>query len=72
MDTAVALLQENAPDRIAEITEDYIDLRIREEEIDTLNRRMMENNVAIYGISPVVTSLEQSFMEITGGGNVVG
>ncbi len=72
MDKAVALLQENAADRIAGITEDYIDLRIREEEIDMLNRRMMENDVAIYGLSPVEISLEQSFIEITGGGNIIG
>lgn len=72
LDKAVALLQENAADRIAGITEDYIDLRIREEEIDMLNRRMMENDVAIYGLSPVEISLEQSFIEITGGGNIIG
>lgn len=72
MENAVELLRENASDRVAEITADYVDIRINEEEIDTLNRRLMENNIAIYGLSPVETSLEQSFMEITGGGNVVG
>jgi len=32
---------------------------------------LMENNIGIYGLTPVEASLEQIFMEITGGGNVV-
>ncbi len=65
------LLQENAPDRISSIGEDYIVIRLSEQEIDILNRRLMENNIGIYGLTPVEASLEQIFMEITGGGNVV-
>lgn len=72
METAVPLVQDNIPDRIVDITADHIDLRINEEEIDTVNRRLMDNNVVIYGLSVVGSSLEQSFMTITGGGNVIG
>ena len=72
MEQAVALLQENIPDRIAAVHDEFVDVRVKEEELDTLNRRLMENNVSIYGLSAVETSLEQSFMEITGGGNIVG
>jgi ABC-2 type transport system ATP-binding protein len=71
MDKAVALLRENAADRISEIGEDYVDLHVSEDEIEILNRRLVENGITIYGMSPVETSLEQIFMEITGGGNVV-
>jgi ABC-2 type transport system ATP-binding protein len=71
MDKAIELLKENAANRISEVGENYVDLRISEDEIDTLNRRLMDNDIVIYGLNPVETSLEQSFMEITGGGNVV-
>ena len=32
----------------------------------------MENQVDIYGLSPVGTTLEETFIEITGGGNIIG
>lgn len=72
MDRARALLQENAADRVADMAEEHIDIRISPEEIPAFNRRLMENQVDIYGLSPVGNSLEQSFIEITGGGTVIG
>ncbi len=72
METAVELLRANIPDRIVDIASEHIDLSVSEEEIPTVNRRLMEKDVAIYGLSIVGTSLEQSFMDITGGGNVIG
>lgn len=71
MDAAVRLIQENIPDRIAQIAPEYIDLHINEDEVDIINRRLMENNVAIYGLNALEASLEQIFMQITGGGNVI-
>lgn len=72
MDRALALLRENASDRIVAVGEHTVDIRVGGEEIDLLNRRLLENGVAIRGLSTVEQSLEQSFMEITGGGHVVG
>ena len=72
MDRARALLQENAADRVVDMAEEHIDIRISPEEIPAFNRRLMENQVDIYGPSPVGNSLEQSFIEITGGGTVIG
>lgn len=72
MDTAEALIRENLSDRIVEITSDHVDLRLRPEEIDTVNRRLMENGVVIYGLGAAGGALEQSFMAITGGGNIIG
>mgnify|MGYP005809531465 CR=1 FL=1 len=72
MDGAAQYLQANIPDRIVDIASDHIDLRVSEEEVPTVNRRLMENGIAIYGLAVVGSSLEQSFMEITGGGNVIG
>ena len=72
MEAAVELLRANIPDRIVDIASEHIDLSVSEEEIPTVNRRLRERDVAIYGLSVVGTSLEQSFMDITGGGNVIG
>lgn len=72
MEAARALLQANAADRIADMAEDHIDLRLSEEEIPALNRRLMENGVDIFSLQPINASLEQTFIEITGGGNVIG
>ena len=71
MDKAVELLQAHLADRVADIASNHIDLRISEDEVDVVNRRLMENNIVIMGLSAVGASLEQSFMNITGGGNVV-
>lgn len=71
MDKAVELLQAHAGERIQAIGPDYVELHINEEEIAQLNRSLMENGVVIYGLSAVSMSLEQSFMAITGGGNVI-
>lgn len=72
IDAAVNIIRENAAERIASIGDSFIDIRISEDEIEIFNRRLMENNVVIYGLSSIETSLEQSFIEITGGGNVIG
>lgn len=72
MDAAVELLQSHIPDRIVDIATDHIDLRLNNEEIGIVNRRFMERDIVIYGLGLVGSSLEQSFMEITGGGNVIG
>lgn len=72
MEQALPLLQARYGDRIAEQGDGCVDLRVTEEEIPALNRLLMENGVTIYGLSAAAQSLEQSFMELTGGGNVIG
>lgn len=72
MDTARTLLTEHADTRIVDLAADHADIRISEEEIPAFNRRLMEHGVDIFGLEPVNASLEQTFMEITGGGNIIG
>ena len=50
---------------------DFIDLRIAEDEVGNINCRFMENGITIYGLAAQGNSLEQIFMSITGGGNIV-
>ena len=71
-DRAVELLQKNAPDFISSVEDGVVELHLEEDQIPELNRALMENGVAIYGLAPVNASLEQSFIDITGGGNVIG
>jgi hypothetical protein len=71
MENALPFIQQNIPDKIAAMTDEYVDLRINQDEVDTINRRLMDNNLVIYGLNAVEISLEQSYMEITGGGNVI-
>ena len=71
MDRAAELLKAHAGDRLVALAEDHADLRISEEEIPSFNRQLMDNGLVIYGLSAVGNSLEQSFIAITGGGNVV-
>lgn len=72
MERAAAWLREKMPDRIADLAAEHADLRLTAEEVPQLNRRLMENGIDLYGLSLLSNSLEQTFMEITGGGNVIG
>lgn len=71
-DRAVALLQSTMPEAIAAVENGTVDLHLEEGHIPALNHTLMENGVVIYGLTPVSVSLEQSFIDITGGGNVIG
>ncbi|MGI6264105.1 MAG: ABC transporter ATP-binding protein [Acutalibacteraceae bacterium] len=71
MDRAMELLREHLPDRIAGQTDSTVDLMIHEDELPTVNRRLMENGVEIYGVQPIGNLLEDSYIAITGGGNGV-
>ena len=71
MEDAVRLAQQHLADRLVGVGPDFIDLRIAEEEVGAINCRFMENGITIYGLTAQGNSLEQIFMSITGGGNVV-
>ena len=72
MENAMALVQQRLADRIVGIGPDYIDLHISEEQVGQVNRLFMDNGITLYGLSAQGQSLEQIFMSITGGGNVIG
>jgi ABC-2 type transport system ATP-binding protein len=71
METAMALLTEHAADRIVEVGAEHVDLRVSEEEAAIVTRKLIEGGVMITGMQPLSASLEESFIAITGGGNVV-
>ena len=71
MEDAVRLAQQHLSDRLVGVGPDFIDLHIAEEEVGNVNCRFMDNGITISGLAAQGNSLEQIFMSITGGGNVV-
>ena len=70
--TAVALAQDHLADRLAGVGEGTIDLRLDEAELGEINRKFMEQGVTILGIQLLASSLEEQYLNITGGGNIIG
>lgn len=68
---AAALIHEHMPDRLAAVSDTFVELSVTEEELPTVNQKLMENGIQIYGVQPVGNLLEDSFIEITGGGNTI-
>lgn len=71
LEQAAALLRAHAGDRVLSVTDTYIEVAAKEEELPIINQRLMENGIQIYGLQAVGNMLEDSFIAITGGGNTV-
>ena len=66
---AKKLLDERPAGRIAASTEEYIDISLTTSALAELNRRFVENGVALHTVAPVnPRNLEDAFIEMTGGG----
>lgn len=72
MEQAMAYIRENLADRIKTVNNDHIELNLTEDEAGELNRALIQHEFTLLECSPSNTSLEQSFINITGGGNIVG
>lgn len=68
---AAALLQQHVSDRLAAVTDTFVELAITEEELPIITQKLVENGIQLYGIQPVGNQLEDSFIQITGGGNTL-
>lgn len=55
-------------DIIKDVTPDYIELDITEEDVPKFNALLSSNGIAIFGIEKKELSLEDAFINITGGG----
>jgi ABC-2 type transport system ATP-binding protein len=51
-------------------TNDGIEVTVETEQIPHIVKKMVENNVQIFGISPMKKTLEDRFLEVTGGTNI--
>lgn len=65
------LLKTNYTDIVNEITPEYILLTIEENQIPEIIKLLATNGIAIYGAGKNEVSLEDAYMNATGGGNVI-
>lgn len=68
---ALEKIKEIMPNRYRSNTQGKFILAANEEDVPEIVKAMCAANLKIYGIMPSVKTLEESFMEITGGGNVI-
>jgi ABC-2 type transport system ATP-binding protein len=72
VDKAVELIRAEYSEKIKAVTENYIDIAVDSDEVMKINSIFAANGIGILGASKIETSLEDAFMDITGGGNVIG
>ena len=68
---SAGLLSLHYGDFIKEVNDEYLELQIDEEAVAEVNRLLVTNNIAIYGIAKVEASLEDAFFNVTGRGNSI-
>lgn len=71
IDKAIELLKENYSELMTNKTEEYIDLEIEEDRVPEVTALLATNGIGIFGVNKVEASLEEAFMNITGGGNTI-
>jgi ABC-2 type transport system ATP-binding protein len=64
---AAALLRSSFPDIAVKTHGEQLVVEAEREDIPAVNRRLVENGVSVYGIQTVRKSLEERFLEATGG-----
>ncbi len=67
-DVAYEILKEKYSDKIKDVNINFIQLEIPEDEVPQVNMLLASNMVAIMEIKKTEISLEQAFMNMTGGG----
>lgn len=55
-------------EKILAVGDGFLDLNIEEDEIPAVNLALAQSSVAVFGITKNETSLEEAFLDITGGG----
>lgn len=70
-ETAAKWINENMPEKLVHFEGDTFDLAITKEEVPQIITAMVMNQISIMSVSVISKSLEDSFMEITGGGNEI-
>lgn len=69
-DAAVHLLRENRiTNELKELSNLQFSVNIEKETIAVVNQILVGNQINVYGINPVTTTLEDRFLELTGKGN---
>jgi ABC-2 type transport system ATP-binding protein len=69
IEKAIELLSTKYGDSIKNSTAEYIDVEVEGDAVSEITTMLATQGVAISGVSKIETSLEDAFMNITGGGN---
>ncbi len=67
LEEAAALLRSSLPDIAVKTHGEQLVVEAEREAIPAVNRRLVENGIGVYGIQTVRKSLEERFLEATGG-----
>lgn len=70
-DKALEVINQHMPDRLRGQDGDVFSVSANEEEINQLVKELVSVGVGIFAVNHVSKTLEESYMEITGGGNTV-
>jgi len=70
-DKGFEILQGEYKDKIREKTEKYIQIETTKEEVPSITKLLAMNDISIFGVNAVESSLEDAFSSITGGGNSI-
>ena len=68
---AAGILSSVYDGRIRDVTSEYIELEIEEQEVPEVNKQLALNSISIFGVNRLESSLEDAFISITGGGNSI-
>lgn len=72
VEKALELARVEYSEKIKAITEDHIDIAVDSDDVMRINALFAANAIGITGVAKIETSLEDAFMNITGGGNIIG
>jgi ABC-2 type transport system ATP-binding protein len=72
VEKALELVRNEYSEKIKSVTEDHIDIEVNEDDVMKINSLFAANTIGIAGVAKIETSLEDAFMDITGGGNIIG
>jgi ABC-2 type transport system ATP-binding protein len=72
VEKALELARVEYSEKIKTITEDHIDIAVDSDDVMKINALFAANAIGITGVAKIETSLEDAFMNITGGGNIIG
>ena len=71
IDKALELLKPKYNDLIKAVEAEFIDMAVDGDQIPEITGLLVSNGIGIFGVSKVEKSLEEAFMNITGGGNEI-
>lgn len=71
VDKALELIRAQYSEKIKSSTESYIDIAVDSDDVMKINALFATNAIGIAGVAKIETSLEDAFMDITGGGNII-